>query len=42
MTDRPPDPESLLTRLPHDNWAVAIAAALFVFIIIGVLPHVTW
>jgi len=42
MTDFPRDPEHFLARLPHDSWAVAFAAALFVFLIAGVLPRVSW
>jgi hypothetical protein len=42
MTDLPRDLERFLTRLPHDSWAVALAAALFVFLVAGVLPRMTW
>ncbi|HZL30013.1 MAG TPA: hypothetical protein VFC54_03000 [Pseudolabrys sp.] len=42
MMDYRRDPERLLARLPHDSWAVAIVAALVVFIIAGVLPRIHW
>jgi hypothetical protein len=42
MTDFPRDPERLLARLPHTSWAVAIATALFVLLVAGVLPRVIW
>lgn len=42
MTDYPRDPERALARLPFDSWAVAIASALLVFIIVGVLPRLSW
>ncbi|MEP7030868.1 MAG: hypothetical protein ABI830_08040 [Pseudolabrys sp.] len=45
MTDFPRDfqqgPPRLFARVPVDGWAVAIATALVVLIIAGVLPHVT-
>ena len=42
MKDFPRDPKRFLARLPHDSWAVAIAAALFVLLIAGVLPRISW
>lgn len=42
MIDQSRDPESLLARLPRDSWAVAIAAALVVLLIAGILPRITW
>jgi hypothetical protein len=42
VRDDPNDPEGFLAGLPRDSWAVALAAALFVFFIAGVLPRMTW
>ncbi len=42
MKDHPRDPERLLARLRHDSWAVAIAAALFVLLVAGILPRIIW
>lgn len=42
MADLPSDPERFLARLPHDSWPVAIATALFVLLVAGVLPRVFW
>lgn len=42
MTDFPHQPQRLLARFSLDSWAVAIATALVVLIIAGVLPRVPW
>jgi hypothetical protein len=42
MTDLPHEPQRFLTRFSLDSWAVAIATALVVLIVLGVLPHVSW
>ena len=42
MTDLPHQPQRLLARFSLDSWAVAIATALVVLIIAGVLPRVPW
>jgi hypothetical protein len=42
MMDYPRDPERVLEQLPFDSWAVAIASALLVFIVVGVLPRLSW
>ena len=42
MIDFPHEPQRLLVRFSLDNWAVAIATALVVLIIAGVLPRVPW
>jgi hypothetical protein len=42
MMDYSRDPERFLARLPSGSWAVAIASALLVFIIVGVLPRLSW
>ena len=39
MTDLPHQPQRLLVL---DRWALAIATALIVLIVAGVLPRVTW
>jgi hypothetical protein len=36
------DPEGFLAGLSRDSWAVALAAALVVLFIAGVLPRVSW
>jgi hypothetical protein len=42
MTDFPHEPQRFLARFSLDSWAVAIATALLVLIIAGVLPRVPW
>ena len=46
MTDFPRQPQrsspGFLARFSLDSWAVAIATALMVLIIAGVLPRVPW
>ncbi len=42
MTDFPSDLERFLARLSHDSWPLAIAAALFVLLVAGLLPRVSW
>jgi len=42
MTDLPHEPQRLLARFSLDSWAVALATALVVLIIAGVLPRVPW
>jgi hypothetical protein len=42
MTEFPHQPQRLLARFSLDSWAVAIASALVVLIIAGVLPRVPW
>lgn len=42
MPDLPSDVELLLSKRPHDRWVVAIAAALFVLFVAGVLPRIFW
>jgi hypothetical protein len=39
MTDLPHERRSALAPTWLDNWAVAIATALVVLIVLGVLPH---
>jgi hypothetical protein len=42
MTDFPHEPQRFLARVALDSWALAIATALIVLIVAGVLPRVTW
>jgi hypothetical protein len=42
MTDVPHEPRRFLARFWLDSWAVAIATALIVLIVAGVLPRVPW
>lgn len=42
MTDFPRQPQRFLARFSLDSWAVALATALLVLIIAGVLPRVPW
>lgn len=42
MTDLPHERRRFLARFSLDSWAVAIATALVVLIIAGVLPRLTW
>ena len=42
MTDFPHEPQRFLARFSLDSWAVAIATALLVLIIAGVLPRAHW
>lgn len=42
MTDFPHDPQRFLARFSLDSWAVAIATALLVLLIAGVLPRISW
>jgi hypothetical protein len=42
MTDFTRDPQRPLARFSLDSWAVAIASALVVLIVLGVLPHISW
>jgi len=42
MTDLTNDPPRPQTRFSLDSWAVAIASALVVLIVLGVLPHISW
>ncbi len=42
MTDFPHQPQRFLARLPRDSWSVAIATALVVLIIAGILPRIPW
>ena len=39
MTDFPHEPQRLAAL---DRWALAIATALIVLIVAGVLPRITW
>ena len=38
----PHEPRRFLARFSLDSWAVAIATALIVLIVAGVLPRVPW
>ena len=42
MIDLPNEPQRFLARFSLDSWAVALATALLVLIIAGVLPRVPW
>jgi hypothetical protein len=42
MTDVSNNPPRLQERFSLDSWAVAIASALVVLIVLGVLPHISW
>ena len=42
MTDFPNPQPRFQTRISLDSWAVALATALLVLIIAGVLPRVPW
>jgi hypothetical protein len=42
MTDFPHQPQRFLARFSLDSWAVALATALVVLIIAGILPRVPW
>jgi len=42
MSDFPHEPRRFLARFSLDSWAVALATALLVLIIAGVLPRVPW
>ena len=42
MTGLPDERQRLLSRFSLDAWAVAIATALVVFIVAGVLPRIPW
>ncbi|HEY7997610.1 MAG: hypothetical protein WA743_06820 [Pseudolabrys sp.] len=42
MSDHTHDPRRFLARFSLDSWAVAIASALVVLIVLGVLPHISW
>jgi hypothetical protein len=42
MSDFPHVPQRFLARFSLDSWAVAIATAFVVLIIVGVLPRVPW
>jgi len=42
MTYLTRDSQSFLARFSLDTWAVAIASALVVLIVLGVLPHISW
>jgi hypothetical protein len=42
MTDLTHSPQRFLARFSLDSWAVAIASALVVLIVLGVLPHISW
>jgi hypothetical protein len=42
MIDFRQDPKSSPAQLSLKSWTVAIATALVVFILLGVLPHVQW
>ena len=42
MTDFPHEPQRFPARFSLDSWAVAIATALVVLIVAGVLPRVPW
>jgi hypothetical protein len=42
MSDFTHQPQRFLARLSVDSWAVAIASALVVLIVLGVLPHISW
>ena len=41
MTDFSHEPR-LLQRITLDSWAVAIATALVVLVVLGILPRVPW
>jgi len=40
VTDFRNDPQRLLACLSLDDWAVAIATALLVFILLGIVPRI--
>jgi hypothetical protein len=42
MTDLSNDPPRFLACFSLDSWAVAIASALVVLIVLGALPHISW
>jgi hypothetical protein len=42
MTDHTHDTQRFLARFSLDSWALAIASALVVLIVLGVLPHISW
>jgi hypothetical protein len=41
MSDVPHEPQRFLARFSLDSWAVAIATAFLVLIILGILPRVS-
>jgi hypothetical protein len=41
MSDVPREPQRFLARFSLDSWAVAIATAFLVLIILGILPRVS-
>ncbi len=42
MTDFPREPRLFLARSSSNSWALALATALLVLIIAGVLPRLPW
>lgn len=42
MSDLPHQPQRFLSSLSLDGWAAAIATALVVLIVLGILPRVHW
>ena len=42
MSDLPHQPQRFLPELSLDGWAAAIATALVVLIVLGILPRVHW